>query len=563
LRRAISAKPEKLGITYHLGHAALSYERLPAPLKALVDQLWAVHSNSTTTPPPSRKTCLQDAHAAGAEAEGLISSRPCISERRVAEEEGRGDTVRGISAELRQLFERAPGLAVVLRGPDHVFEYANPGYLQLMGWRDLEGLPLREAVPELAGQGFLELLDEVYRTGRPYEGRAIPILLPSAPGAPLEEGYFDFVYQPIVGPSGEVEGIFAQGSDITERVRAQERLRASEARFADIFTQATVGIAQTDLTGRFVLVNDRQCEILGRTREDLMSRTMQEVTHPDDLPGNKLLFQKLIETGEPFVIEKRYVQPDGRHVWVSNNVALQRDGEGRPQYVTAVVVDITEAKLAAARQRLLINELNHRVKNTLATVQSLAAQTLRTGDPKANQAAFVERLMALSRAHDVLTQEQWSGADLAAVLEAALKPFGGEQLERFRVSGPAVRLAPTQALAFSMAFHELATNAVKYGALSGAAGLVAITWSVEPGGGAAPDRLLLTWRESGGPPVSPPAREGFGSRLLKGLAQELGGSVRSLYAAGGVTWTIEGRPSATVTDGPPGSIAPGLAGGAA
>ena len=181
------------------------------------------------------------------------------------------DSVSRISAELRQLFELAPGLAVVLRGPDHVFEYANPGYLELMGWRDVQGRPLGEAVPELRSQGFLQLLDEVYETGRPFEGRSVPILLPRKDDGHLAEGYFDFVYQPIIGASGEIEGIFAQGTDVTDRVRAEHQLRESEARFADIFSQATVGIAQTETSGRFVLVNDRQCEILGRTREELMA----------------------------------------------------------------------------------------------------------------------------------------------------------------------------------------------------------------------------------------------------------------------------------------------------
>ncbi|HYG28510.1 MAG TPA: PAS domain S-box protein [Caulobacteraceae bacterium] len=451
----------------------------------------------------------------------------------------------GISAELKQLFERAPGLAVVLRGPDHVFEYANPGYLQLMGWRGLEGRPLREAVPELEGQGFLELLDEVYRTGQPFEGREISIHLPSAPGEPLKEGFYDFVYQPIVGPTGEVEGIFAQGADVTDRVLAERRLRESEARFADIFDQATVGIAQTDLAGRFVLVNDRQCEILGRTREELLGMTMQEVTHPGDLPLNAMLLGKLIEEGAAFVVEKRYVRADGAPVWVRNNVALQRDAKGRPQYVTAVVVDVTESKLAEARQRLLINELNHRVKNTLATVQSLAAQAARSDDPQTSHAAFVDRLMALSRAHDVLTYEHWAGAELRAIIEAALHPFGGRELERFTLAGPPVRLAPQEALAISMALHELATNAVKYGALSASAGRVAITWEVDEQ--TTPRRFHMTWRESGGPPVTPPTRRGFGSRLMKGLAQELGGTVTPNYDRAGLCWTIEGR----LTKGPP------------
>ncbi|HEY8573363.1 PAS domain S-box protein [Phenylobacterium sp.] len=462
------------------------------------------------------------------------------------EQEGASDESQAwaaVSAELRQLFERAPGLAVVLHGPDHVFQYANPGYLRLMGWRDLEGKPLREAIPELEGQGFFELLDEVYRTGKPFEGREIPIQLPQDGDGPLEVGYFDFVYQPIVDRWGKVVGIFAQGSDITDRVRAERELRASEARFAGIFNQVTVGIAQTDLTGRFVLVNDRQCEILGRTREELLGLTMQAVTHPQDLPANEAEFRRLAATGEPFVIEKRYVRGDGSVVWVRNNVSAQRGPDGQAQYITAVVVDITAAKLAEMRQQLLMNELNHRVKNTLATVQSLAAQAARAEDPRSGHAAFLDRLMALSRAHDVLTREHWAGAELAAAAAAALAPFGGEDPESFSLQGPRVRLAPQEALALSMALHELATNAVKYGALSVPGGRVSISWEVgaddeDPD---RPGRLTLMWREDGGPAVEPPTRQGFGSRLMRGLAQELAGTAMADWRPEGLVWRIDGR----------------------
>lgn len=445
-----------------------------------------------------------------------------------------------VSTELRRLFERAPALAVVLRGPDHVFDYANPRYRQLMGDRELDGRPLREALPELAGQGFFELLDDVYRTGQPFEGRNIRIQLPQGGDGPLEDGYFDFVYQPIVGPDGGVIGIFAQGTDITDRVRAEQRLRASEARFADIFSQVTVGIAQTDMTGRFLLVNDRQCEILGRTREELLGVTMQEVTHPDDRAKNVKLFQRLARTGEPFVIEKRYVRPDGSVVWVRNNVSGQQNAEGQVQYITAVVIDITEFKLAEARQRLLINELNHRVKNTLATVQSLAAQAARADDPRAGHIDFVDRLMALSRAHDVLTREQWAGAELAAAARAALQPFGGDDPKLFTLSGPTLRLAPQEALALSMALHELATNAAKHGSLSAPGGRVALSWQVL-GRGPGQTLVALTWEERGGPRVEKPVRQGFGSRLMRGLAQELGGAATAIWRPEGLTWRIEGR----------------------
>ena len=203
--------------------------------------------------------------------------------------------------------------------------------------------------------------------------------------------------------------------------------------------------------------------------------------------------------------------------------------------------EIAERRRAEEHQRLLINELNHRVKNTLATVQSIAAQTRRTTrDPKASYEAFIDRLVALSRAHDVLTRQRWEGADLREIVAGAVEPFdaGGQ---RFRMSGPSVWMEPQPALALAMALHELATNAVKYGALSVSEGRVALGWTVAPddGDGIA---VELTWVESKGPRVVAPTRKGFGSRLLeRGLAAELNGSVRVDYRPDGLVCTMQAR----------------------
>jgi two-component sensor histidine kinase len=196
--------------------------------------------------------------------------------------------------------------------------------------------------------------------------------------------------------------------------------------------------------------------------------------------------------------------------------------------------EIAERTRAEEHQRLLINELNHRVKNTLATVQSLASQIRRGAqDPRASYEAFTARLMALSRAHDVLTRQRWEGADLKEIAAGAVQLFdldGG----RFVLKGPSVWLEPHTALALAMALHELATNAAKYGALSVAGGKVDLSWSVMPNGddGLA---LELVWRESGGPEVRRPIRKGFGSRLLeRGLAAELNGEVTVEYLPAGL-----------------------------
>lgn len=202
------------------------------------------------------------------------------------------------------------------------------------------------------------------------------------------------------------------------------------------------------------------------------------------------------------------------------------------------------ARIAAeARQKLLLDELNHRVKNTLATVQSIAAQSLRHGqDVGSVRQSFEARLIALSKAHNLLTRDNWSGAGLAELLQTELAPYGGESGERVSIAGERVWLGPNTAVALGMAFHELATNAVKYGSLSNEAGRVHVTWSVGAGGGGlaqGPRRLRIVWREQGGPPVVAPERRGFGSRVVVGgLAHQLDGVVDLDFAPGGVVCTI-------------------------
>ena len=191
-----------------------------------------------------------------------------------------------------------------------------------------------------------------------------------------------------------------------------------------------------------------------------------------------------------------------------------------------------ERRRAEEQRTLLIHELNHRVKNTLATVQSLALQTFRNTERSAEaRELFDARLSALSRAHDVLTAENWQTAQLREIVAGALEPFG--QGERIALSGPEARLSPKQALALSMALHELATNAVKYGALRGEGGRVRVAWSLAPDD--QPRELRIAWSEHDGPPVTPPARRGFGSRMIeRHLADELGGEVRLDYLPTGV-----------------------------
>ena len=218
-----------------------------------------------------------------------------------------------------------------------------------------------------------------------------------------------------------------------------------------------------------------------------------------------------------------------------------RDASDEIHGAVGAAVDITERKSHEQHQQLLLNELNHRVKNTLATVQSLAMQTLRNSkSPEQARSLLEGRLMALAGAHDVLTRESWGGASLAKVIDDAVAPYFSQDSQRFALAGPDVWLPPNYALALAMALHELATNAVKYGALSNEFGRVRIEWEVVPGQREYKRELKLRWTETGGPRVERPTQRGFGSRLIeRGLKQDLGGEVVLDFAPGGVICTIQ------------------------
>lgn len=276
----------------------------------------------------------EDGSVVGILNQGHETTARILAERRTLAERER----------LRRMFEQAPGFMAMLRGPDHVFELVNVAYRQLVGHRDVVGHPVRDALPEIAGQGFYELLDEVYRNGEAYVGRAMSVDLQHEPNAPSEQRFVDFVYQPIRGEDGSVSGIFVQGSDITQELRIRAELQGRQDQLAAFISQSTAGFAQVDLAGVFTLVNDRFCEIAGRPREELLRMTMQEITHPEDLPRNVPMFERAVADGVPYVHEKRYVRPDGSIVWVNNSVSVIRKPDGEPYGVLAVTIDVTERR---------------------------------------------------------------------------------------------------------------------------------------------------------------------------------------------------------------------------
>jgi two-component sensor histidine kinase len=194
-------------------------------------------------------------------------------------------------------------------------------------------------------------------------------------------------------------------------------------------------------------------------------------------------------------------------------------------------LDVTDRKRNEERQGLLLDELNHRVKNMLAIIQSIASQTLRaTPEPAAFKAAFSARLAAFARAHSLLTKELWQGAALRDIVATALAPFGAEERgDAISIDGPAVVIRPNAAVTLCLVLHELATNAAKHGALTTPRGKVSVTWTRTGVRSDQPPRVELVWLEKGGPAVEPPTKQGFGSRLIAASAEQLGGEVAMHY----------------------------------
>jgi PAS domain S-box-containing protein len=328
-----------------------------------------------------------------------------------------------------------------------------------------------------------------------------------------------------------------RGHSEAARAEAERHLRESEERFRLMSEDAPVMIWMSDASGRCLHLNRMLRNFWGVEADGIKNFNWSDTMHPDDAAriGSEI-FEAMTQR-KSATIRGRYRSTNGSYRVLHTTARPRFSGNGDFLGMIGVNLDLTEQERAEATQRVLIDELNHRVKNTLATVQSLAMQTFRdVPESKDARDRFTGRLIALARAHDVLTSRQWESADLMEIADRALEPFRNGH-DRIAKHGPAIHLTPKQTLSISLALHELATNAVKYGALSNEAGSVSLQWEVLDD--AASRCLRLLWREENGPPVRPPVRQGFGSRLIgKNLAGELNGEARIDYLPGGVVASI-------------------------
>lgn len=290
-----------------------------------------------------------------------------------------------------------------------------------------------------------------------------------------------------------------------------------------------------------IFANDAFLELSGYERHDVLGEGLDALmSRGTDPQAWKELAAALADSKRADQLEEdpeiHYRRKDGSEFWASVTISPVRDENGVTVQNFLSLIDITKHKEAQSTARILIEELNHRVKNTLATVMSIVDQTFRRSvDLEDIRNAIAGRVFALSRSHDLLTTQDWKDTGLHDIVHAALEPFAvsNGNMKRILIDGENIKIPPKATLALSIAFHELATNAVKYGALSNETGSVSIAWALEG------DHLNLRWQEDNGPPVDPPSRKGFGSQVIeRGLALELQGIVDLDYLPDGVVCRV-------------------------
>jgi PAS domain S-box-containing protein len=373
--------------------------------------------------------------------------------------------------------------------------------------------------------------------------------------------HFECSLKPVVDDSGCVTHVVWSGADVTSRVRqleranaalsreieerrraealvlaGEERLRRQLEELEAIYREAPVGLCLIDRDLRFRRINTTLAEINGKPVEAHIGRSVAEIV-PDLADTAIPMLRQVFESGEPLqnveIQGETPKSPGTTRFWVEDFYPLKTEA-GDVWAVGIIVRDVTRRRSAEAQREMLLAELEHRVKNTLASVMSIATHTLEDGRTlDGAREAFLGRLQALSHAHDLLAECNWRGADLAQVVRRTLTPYAAVDGSRGTVGGPQVFLQPRAALTLGMIVHELATNAAKYGSLSIPAGRLDVTWSSETLSGESIVQLI--WSERGGPPVSPPTRSGFGRMLIeRGLKHDLGGSAQLEFRAEGL-----------------------------
>lgn len=461
-----------------------------------------------------------------------------------AEERARTELAR-----LSEMFQQSPSFMAILRGSDHRFEFVNPAYLQVIGHRDVVGRTVADILPDAVRQGYLDLLQEVYRTGEVYRATSAKYAVQAEIGGPVVERYVDFVFQPIKALDETTTGILVVGFDVTDRIEAARELAESEAFLRGILNSSSDCIKVLDIDARLIFMSEGGQRVM----EVADFGAIKGCPWPDfwKQDGNLAAREAVAAAAKGIAGSfQGYAETmAGNRKYWDVQVAPIFGADGKPERILAVSRDISALKNAEIQRGELIQEMSHRQKNSLAIVQAIVAQSFRQAKTiEQGRDAIAGRIAALAAAQDVLTATEWATSNIAQVIDAALAPHR-DGSDRFVLNGPAVELSQQQALGLSLAMHELATNAAKYGALSSERGRVEIAWAVGPG-----RAFQLSWTEHGGPPVVQPERRGFGSRLVERMvAPYFQGTTELQFRPEGVAFRLDGTIGGDVADPRPAS----------
>jgi PAS domain S-box-containing protein len=330
-----------------------------------------------------------------------------------------------------------------------------------------------------------------------------------------------------------------------DRARLLKSLRESETRYRAALTAGRMGSWETDFVSGTRTWSEEGMALFGFRLPDGRGQVGGEhdefraALHPDD---RHLVdhFHRLAQDVDAFAAEYRIVRPDGTIMWLSGRGRVDaRGADGKARHLVNIATDITDRKKTEDHIQLLMREISHRSKNLLAVIQAIAGQTARSaGTIEEFEMRFARRLHGLAASHDLLVHEGWRGAPLAELVRQQLAPFAEAGSSRLELSGPDVVVTAEAAQAIGLALHELATNAIKYGALSRETGHVMASWEFETTPGE-PARLRLTWVERGGPPATTPSRKGFGHIVIERMvADALDGEIAMVFAPEGLHWTL-------------------------
>lgn len=342
---------------------------------------------------------------------------------------------------------------------------------------------------------------------------------------------------------GKMQAVSYVGTlqDITEQANWESRLQESEERLRVAIGAGQMAVWEMDLLTGKPTISPELCALYGFGPEE---SPVQEDFRKRYAPGERERIEReateFMQRGETQMqFEAKHIWPDGTVKWLAIRAQLLKNDAGVPVRAIGVVMDVTERRTMEDRLAIVARELQHRVKNSLSVVQTIAAQTFRPSRPYAEALpAFTGRLQALAVATDIITRTDWMDGSVAEIVDQVTQPYRDATKDAFRLSGPEIGVPSKVAVGLGMALHELCTNALKFGALSGPEGLIDLEWREEN------DWLEVTWRESGGPVILPPVSTGFGSRLLtKGIFEGPSGSVELRFHSEGVVCFIRANVS--------------------